>query len=125
MAEINETALDGYPNIIPFDSSQKIIEQMKKDICKIKIGEEQGTGFFCKIPFPNSYNMLPVFITNNHVIDENFLFKDNNKFTVRIKEEKKEKEIYLNTLIFKKNYILYFNFYIIYKRGFLIKFILP
>ena len=50
MAEINETALDGYPNIIPFDSSQKIIEQMKKDICKIKIGEEQGTGFFCKIP---------------------------------------------------------------------------
>ena len=96
MAEINETALDGYPNIIPFDSSQKIIEQMKKDICKIKIGEEQGTGFFCKIPFPNSYNMLPVFITNNHVINEDFLFKDNNKFTVRIKEEKKEKEIYLN-----------------------------
>ena len=99
MDEIKETALDGYPNIIPFDSSQKIIEQMRKDICKIKIGEEQGTGFFCKIPFPNFNNMLPVIITNNHVINEDFLFNDNNKFTIKIKDEKKEKEIYLNIQI--------------------------
>ena len=53
-----ETAFTDYPKIISFDSSQKIIEQMAKDICKINISEEQGTGFFCKIPFPNKDNML-------------------------------------------------------------------
>ena len=31
---------------------KKIIDQMQKNICKIKIEEEQGTGFFCKMPFP-------------------------------------------------------------------------
>ena len=33
-----------------------------------KIGA--GTGFFCKIPFPNFYNLLPVLITNNHILNE-------------------------------------------------------
>ena len=77
MEEIKETVLVGYPNIIPFDCSQKIIEQMRKDICKIKIGEEQGTGFLCKIPFPNKDNILSVSITNNHVINADVLFKEN------------------------------------------------
>ena len=77
MEEIKETVLTGYPNIIPFDCTKKIIEQMRKDICKIKIGEEQWTGFFCKIPFPNKDNMLPVLITNNHVINADVLFKEN------------------------------------------------
>ena len=53
MEEISETILTGYPNIIPFESTEEILNQMKKNICKIKIGEEQGTGFFCKIPFPD------------------------------------------------------------------------
>ena len=96
MEEIKETVLTGYPNIIPFDCTQKIIDQMKKDICKIKIGEEQGTGFFCKIPFPNKDNMLPVLITNNHVINADVLFKENEKFEIKIKEEKNGKEINLN-----------------------------
>ena len=96
MEEIKETVLTGYPNIIPFDCTQKIIDQMKKDICKIKIGEEQGTGIFCKIPFPNKDNMLPVLITNNHVINADVLFKENEKFEIKIKEEKNGKEINLN-----------------------------
>ena len=25
---------------------------------------------FCKIPFPNEFNLLPVLITNNHVLDK-------------------------------------------------------
>ena len=65
-----ESILTGYPNIISYESSKRIIKQMEKNICKIKIGNEQGTGFFCKIPFPNKDNMLPVLITNNHVINE-------------------------------------------------------
>ena len=57
-----ESILTGYPNFISYESTQKILEQMEKNICKIKIGQKQGTGFFCKIPFPDKNNMLPVFI---------------------------------------------------------------
>ena len=49
---------------------------MERCICKIKIGETQGTGFFCQIPFPNKDNMLKVLITNNHVINSDILYKN-------------------------------------------------
>ena len=61
--------LRGYPNIVPYEGSKKIIEQMEKAICQIKIENMQTTGFFCRIPFPDKSNMLPVLITNNHVIN--------------------------------------------------------
>ena len=47
---------------------------MQKSFCKIK---NIGTGFFCNIPFPDNSNSLPVFITNNHVLGENDIAKDN------------------------------------------------
>ena len=50
---------------------------MEKTICRLKIEDEQGTGFFCRIPFPNKKNMLPVLITNNHIINEKILYKNN------------------------------------------------
>ena len=73
MEEQKESILNNYPNIISYDCSKKIITQMERNICKINIGQTQGTGFFCKIPFPNKNNILPVFITNNHIIDNNLL----------------------------------------------------
>ena len=50
-----EINLNGYPKLIPYECTEKILEQMRKNICKITIGEGQGqgTGFFCKIPFPD------------------------------------------------------------------------
>ena len=77
MSEKKESILVGYPNIISYECTKKIIKQMERNICKIKIGEEQGTGFFCKIPFPDLNNMLSVFITNNHNINKELLYKDN------------------------------------------------
>ena len=50
---------------------EKVLFQMKNCICKIKNGKKIGTGFFCKIPFPDTLNLLPVLITCNHVLDEN------------------------------------------------------
>ena len=50
---LKEKILTEYPNVISYECTKKIIEQMEKNICKIKIGNEQGTGFFCKIPFPD------------------------------------------------------------------------
>ncbi len=64
---------------------------MEMSICKIKIGKEQGTGFFCKIPFPDKNNLLKVLITNNHVIGEDILYKKDSKITIYIKEKKKNK----------------------------------
>ena len=48
MIENKESILTGYPNIISFECTKKIIKQMESNISKIKIGKEQGTGFFCK-----------------------------------------------------------------------------
>ena len=58
---------------IPIEGIEKILFQMKSCICKIfnKNTGQTGTGFFCKIPFPNKLNLLPVLITNNHVLNQN------------------------------------------------------
>ena len=47
-------------------STEIILEQMKKCVCKIH--DKNGTGFFVKIPF--NQKKIGVLITNNHVLDE-------------------------------------------------------
>ena len=94
---IEEARLTGFPDIITYESSKKIIEQMKKNICKIKIDEEQGTGFFCKIPFPDKYKTLPVLITNNHIINENLL-NTKNITIIEIKEKVKNMKLNIHVL---------------------------
>ena len=58
----------------------KIINNLiEKCLCKIiNYGDEKGkigrgTSFFCKIPFPDSFHLLPVLIKNNHVLDDNHI----------------------------------------------------
>ena len=99
MEWIDESILTGYPNMISYECTKKIIEQMEKNICRIKIGQNQGTGFFCKIPFPDKDNLLPVFITNNHVINEQILDIPDKKIDIYIREEREPKEINLNNRI--------------------------
>ena len=91
MEKINEKLINDNRIIIPFDCTKKILEQMKKCICKITIDKEKGTGFFCKIPFPDKNNMIPVFITNNHVIN-----KLDEKIVIYIEEECEERKILIN-----------------------------
>ena len=68
-----EESLNLYPKAIDSEKTEKILEQMKKCICKICLENGiKGTGIFSKINFPNKENLLPVLITNNHVI--NILF---------------------------------------------------
>ena len=76
---------------------------MEKNICKIKIKGQQGTGFFCKIPFPDKDNMLSVFITNNHIINKEILNTKDFSIKLNIKEEKKYKIINLNNRIIYTN----------------------
>ena len=96
MEDNKETILSNYPNVISYECSKKIIEQMERNICKINIGQIQGTGFFCKIPFPNKEKMLPVLMTNNHVINSDLLNQKNAKIKLDIKEEDDVKEIAFN-----------------------------
>ena len=96
MAEYEESILRGFPNVIPYECNKKIIEQMEKNICKLNIGKNQGTGFFCIIPFPNKNKMLPVLITNNHIINSDLLYKPKAKIKLDIKEEQNTKDINLD-----------------------------
>ena len=58
-----------YPVPVSIDSTTKILEQMKKCICKININQKKGTGFFCNIPSKD----IKVFITNNNILDEKII----------------------------------------------------
>ena len=91
-----ESIINNYPNVISYECTKKSLEQMEKTICKIFIKNIQGTGFFCKIPFPDKNNMIPVFITNSHIIDNNSLYNENAIIKIDIKEETIIKEMNLN-----------------------------
>ena len=96
MKEKNECIITDYPGLISLDCIKKIPEQMEQKICKVTVGQNKGTGFFTKIPFPDKNNMLPVFMTNNHVINRGLLYKKDSKIQLDIKAENQIKEINLN-----------------------------
>ena len=74
------------------ETCKNIIKQTKNYVYKIKLGNRETIGFFCKIPFPNKDNMLSVFITNNNILNEEILNKKDEKILIDIKEEKKLKK---------------------------------
>jgi surface protein len=87
----NEKKLRDYPRPIFIEENELITEQMKTTICKISTeAGEKGTGFFCKIPIP--HKELKVFVTNNHVINEEVLEK---KKPIYVSINNKPKEIKL------------------------------
>ena len=68
---IKEGNLKNISKPISFDDMKIITQQMIKSVCIIKNSSNvYGTGFFCLIPFPDKRNLLPVLITNNHIINE-------------------------------------------------------
>ena len=73
---IEEKQISGQPKSISLESIKIIQEQIEKSICKIYCDDGFGTGFFCKIPFPDELHLLRVLITNNHVIDQKYIIKN-------------------------------------------------
>ena len=67
---------------IPVDKLKIVLEQSEKCICRILCeNENSGTGFLCLIPFPDKLNLLPVLMTNYHVLND--LYKEKNiEFTL-------------------------------------------
>ena len=78
-----ESFIKGSVDPVNMASTEKILHQMKHCVCKIKIGNINATGFFCKVPIINM-NFL---MTNYHVINEDFM-KANKEIRVLLGDEK-------------------------------------
>ena len=63
-------------NKITFQEIKMITKQMGS-ICKIIRNNVTGTGFICKIPFPDSSNKLTALITNGHIFGEKEIYNGN------------------------------------------------
>ena len=92
---IIEKYLEDYPIPVTLRSTETIVWQMKSSICKIYLNNgNKGTGFFCKIPFPDYNHFKSFLITNNHVIDESQLKKENS-FDIAINNDTINKKIFI------------------------------
>ena len=79
---------------IPHDKTRNISKQLRLYICKLIGYGKSGTGFFCKIPYPNKLKYLHVLMTNEHVINKDELL-ENKKFKVTFDDDKIERTIYI------------------------------
>ena len=101
MEIVPERNILGSPNMLSYECTETILKQMKECICEIFCGDTLGTGFICKIPFPDRNKMQIVLITNYHVIEDSFdkeiqlIFKKRNK-SEKINLNKKKRKIYIN-----------------------------
>ena len=66
---VQQKILKNHTNPVLYQSMKYILKQMETCICKIIYNNHFATGFFCVIPFPDMNNLLPVLITNNHVLN--------------------------------------------------------
>jgi len=90
--KIEESVIEDQPTAVDLEGTKQILSQMENCIVKIvKDDGKKGTGFFCKIPFPDESNLLYALITNNHVLDENDIKNGKTiNFKLYYKEKKKE-----------------------------------
>ena len=67
-----------------------IMEQTKNSVCRVnKKSKGTGTGFLCKIPFPDSFTLLPVLITNYHILAKKDII-EGNKIELNFNNEEKK-----------------------------------
>ena len=91
---IKEKELVDYPLPVTIEKTNKILDQLKKCVCKIKNEKGNGTGFFCYIPYND--DKIPVLMTNYHVIDDNII-KENKNIIVTLDDDSEDKIIELDT----------------------------
>ena len=76
---------------VSIKGTEIILSQMKKCVCKIlKNDGIKGSGFFCEIPYQGK--LLPVLVTNNHVLNLNEI-NNNQNITISINDDKDFKYI--------------------------------
>ena len=93
MLDIQEEGfVDKSPIPVSIKKTEKILNQMKKSVCKIKRKEIKGTGFFAKLPYRSKYKK--VLITCEHILKEEDII-NSNIITISINNEEQYKEINL------------------------------
>jgi len=93
---IKEKYLNNSINPISIKGMEKITFQLKNCVCKIsKKDNVKATGFFCKIPYQNYNNLLPVLFTNNHILNANDLII-NNKIDITINDDNEIRSILID-----------------------------
>ena len=70
---------------VSIEGTKIILKQMINCVCKIKIKERYGTGFFCKIPIGKE--IIKAFMTNYHILNEKNI-KENKKLNLLLNYEK-------------------------------------
>ena len=88
---INEKNIKGKVCPVDIVKNERIKIQLRNCICKINEFQNVGTGFLCKIPYPNGWRYLPVLITNKNIIDADKIL--NKKIDITFDDDKVEKEI--------------------------------
>ena len=86
---------------VNIEGTKRILDQMMNCICRIKMKERLGTGFFCKIHFRKE--IINVLMTNYYLLNEKDL-KDIKKLNLSLYDEKDiltidlehERETYFN-----------------------------
>ena len=81
-----EKKIRNSPEPVNIAGTKAILEQMINCICKIKIREASGTGFFCKIPLGKNES-LNVLMTNYHILDEKY-YEDNKEIHLLLNDER-------------------------------------
>ena len=84
---------ESLPKPVSLKATEKIIDQMNNSICRLQIDNKKGNGFFTKIPYKN--NLLPVLITNNHIINIDDILNHKN-ISLYINKDKKIKTLKLD-----------------------------
>lgn len=90
-------------NIKAFDSFSVLAT---KSICIIKLKNGYGTGFFCKIIYPDDDHLFKCLITNNHVLKKNF-FETNKEIELEIDSIKYTIDLNINRKIWTNEEIDY------------------
>ena len=90
--KIKQNIIAGEALPISSGKEEEINNQMKNSVCKIYANDKYGTGFLCKIPFPDQYHYLPVLIANKSLINEDYLL-NKRKIDIIFDNDKEERTI--------------------------------
>ena len=94
MSEIKEKFIKGSLAPVSMKTTEIILDQMKNCVCKIHNGSVNGTGYFVQVSHDNE--ILKLLITNNHVLNEKDIMKDNT-IVISLNNEQIFKEIKIDS----------------------------
>ena len=90
---IKEKFLKNSPDPVSIKEINTILYQMQNCVCKIcGSNGNNGTGFFCKIYYPDKKVYKPALFTNNHILSENDI-EDKKEISFTINNDKKSRKI--------------------------------